>query len=63
MDEQRQLQCSVRKAWEEYLQRVLPHSRAQLHNFILACMAEGKVHPEDKEQRQRRGASLYCKLS
>ena len=33
-------------------------------NFMLACMAEGKVHEEeDEEPGHRRNHSLYCKLS
>ena len=55
---------SIRKAWKEYLQRVLPHAREQLQNFMLACMAEGRAHAEeDDETSHRRNTSLYCQLS
>ena len=55
---------NIRRAWKEYSQQVLPHAKAQLQNFMLACMAEGKTHPDEEEaQGYRRGTSLYCKLT
>ena len=35
---------------KEYSQRLLPHAKAQLQNFMLACIAEGKSHAEEEEQ-------------
>ena len=64
-EEIRQEQSGMRKAWKEYTRQVLPHAKAQLQNFMLACMAEGKTHADEDEEDQghRRGTSLYCTLS
>ena len=55
--------ANMRKAWKEYAQQVLPHTKVQLQNFMLACMAEGKTHAEEEQESHKRNTSLYCKLT
>ena len=59
-----QARSSIRKSWKAYCKQLLPHAKAQIQNFMLACLAEGKEHGEDDaEQGHRRGTRLYCALS
>ena len=51
-----QNKSKIRVSWKHYTRNILPHAKTQLQNFMLACMAEGKMHAEDDEEGgHRRG--------
>ena len=51
-----QNKSNIRLSWKHYTRNILPHTKTQLQNFMLACMAEGKMHAEDDEEEgHRRG--------
>ena len=39
----------MRRAWKDYLARVLPTAARQIHNFLLATIAEGRSYDGDDE--------------
>ena len=39
----------MRRAWKDYLTRVLPTAARQIHNFLLATIAEGRSYDGDDE--------------
>ena len=53
---------SMRAAWKEYTQQLLPHAFRQVRNFMLASMSEGR-NCEDLEEGLIRGKPVRCRLN
>ena len=53
---------SMRAAWKEYTQQLLPHAFRQVRNFMLASMSEGR-NCEDLEEGFIRGKPVRCRLN
>ena len=53
---------SMRAAWKEYTQQVLPHAFGQVRNFMLASMSEGRA-TENLDEGFIRGKPVRCRAN
>ena len=54
---------AVRTNWKHYLQRPLPHAVAQIRNFLMCCMAEGRHFQDEDDEATAKGPSIVCDLT